>query len=341
MVQDFRKKTRYFSSFFRKKMLHLNLQILYQCNFKCQICDFWKEPYTTMPKLSAAQASIIAQKLKKMGPLIVSIGGGEPLLHNEFLDITRILARDNFPVMISNGWFMTPEKAKEIWEAGFYEVSISLDYASPEKHDARRGKKGAFERAVQALQYLNENRVYPHQRINMITTVTEDNLDDIEPLIQLSKEIGVTYMVSCYSSDRGTVPRTRENRDVSGLLLDLKKKYRDFVSIRGYLAGFSKAMNTEEGNTPCYAGKHLFNIDCQGDVTLCIDKLDSPAGNILTDDLEVIRAGLLEQYKNNTCGKCWTSCRGPVESLFYGKQRLLNYHDNRQLIRNVPIGGSF
>ena len=38
----------------------------------------------------------------------------------------------------------------------------------------------------------------------MITVLMDDNLDDVEPLIQLSREIGVTYMVNLYSWNRGT-----------------------------------------------------------------------------------------------------------------------------------------
>ncbi|MCP4346088.1 MAG: radical SAM protein [Desulfobacterales bacterium] len=340
LFRDAGKKNLITLSFLRKKLIHCNLQLLYQCNFKCKICNFWKEPYKNSPRLSVQQVRIISEKLKQIGPLVISIGGGEPLLHDELTEIAGILSKNNFTVMISNGWFMTPEKAHSLFSTGMYEISISLDYADPAKHDELRRKNGAFDRALNALKMLHENRVYPYQRVNMITTVFEDNLEDIEPLICLCRDIGITYLVSCYSPARGDIQQGADPGKFSARLMELKKKYRHFVAMRGYLSRFSEAVSNN-GISPCYAGKNLFNIDSQGDVTLCIDRLDDPAGNILTDDTELIEKKLLEQHRTNKCIGCWTSCRGPTETLLYGKQRLSNWFDYYRMTKDIGLGRSF
>jgi MoaA/NifB/PqqE/SkfB family radical SAM enzyme len=333
---DSMKKLRFMRSVLTKGMIHLNLQILYQCNFKCKICDFWKEPYKNMPMLSVKQTEVAFGKLEKRGPLIVSVGGGEPLLHPELIEIIEIIAKNNFPVMITNGWFMTPEKAKAIWKAGMYEVSVSLDFADPKKHDAMRNQKGAFQKAVESLQQLYKNRVYPHQRIHMITTVMEENIDEIEDLIKLSRDIGVTYLVSCYSSNRGNVTNKKSGISYGEKLLELKRKYSQFVSVSGYLSQFTRAIE-EGGVRPCFAGKNLFNIDCQGNVTLCIDRLDDIAGNILDDNIDEIMENLVTQQKENDCTECWTSCRGPIESMLYGRNKVKNIIDNYHLVKDIPL----
>ncbi len=335
-MHDAIKRMRYAYSFWRKGLVHLNLQIMYQCNFRCKICDFWKAPYRRMPKLSAAQARIISEKLKPLGPLIVSVGGGEPLLHRELPEIIRAFGEHHFPVMICNGWFMTPERARELFSAGMHEISISLDYADPAKHDAQRGRPGAFDRAVRALEYLQANRVEASQRVHMISVVMDDNLDEIEPLIKLSRQIGVSYLVTLYSSGRGVKEARTGNLDLSARMLDLQRRYPEFVALRGYLGRFTEAVNT--GVDPCYAGKNLFNIDCQGNVSRCIDQLDKPAGNILTDDLESIRHTLLEQFGTGGCSDCWTSCRGNYETLMYGANRLQNLVDCYRITRKIPLG---
>ena len=321
----------------RKRLVHLNLQILYQCNFRCMICDFWKEPYKDMPMLSPLEVETISEKLRSIGPLIVTIGGGEPFLHPKLIEIVRALAEHHFPVMICNGWFMTPDRARELWKAGLYEVSISVDYATPGKHDRQRGMPGAFERALAGLEMLNKNRSYSHQRVHMISVVMDDNLDEIEPLIQLAREAGVTYLVTLYSNGRGIKTARSPKRDVSAHLLGLRNKYSNFVGVRGYLSRFNEASRIGNGVIPCYAGKNLFNIDCQGNVTRCIDRLDQIAGNILSDDVDALERSLMKQFEANDCGECWTSCRGNIESLMYGSKRFINLIDSYQVTKSVPF----
>lgn len=336
MTNDALKKLRYGISFLMKRMVHVNLQLSYECNFRCSICDFWKTRYDEAPVLSLPQARHIARELKAIGPQIISIGGGEPLMHPDIIPITACLARDNFAVMISNGWFVTRENAKALFSTGIYEISVSLDYADPQKHDAQRGKEGAYERAVNALRILNESRMYPHQRVHMISVVMNDNIDDIEPLILLSRKLGITYLVTLYSDCRGEKAIRSSDRDISRHLLYLKNRYPEFVALRGYLSRFTEAARNN-GISPCFAGKNLCNIDSSGNVTFCIDHLDRPAGNILSQDMLSIMRTLEKQRNDNTCTDCWTSCRGSIESAMYGRDRILNLFDYYQMTKSLPV----
>ncbi|MDR1702731.1 MAG: radical SAM protein [Sporomusaceae bacterium] len=334
MIHDFWKKARYCYSFWQKNTVHVNLQLLSACNFKCQICDFWQTPDASF--LTLAQLEIISKQLKAIGPQVISIGGGEPLLYPDIISVVRLLSQNNFPVMICNGWYVTPALAKTLFQAGIYEVSISVDYANAAKHDAQRGMPGAFAKAVAALQTLNENRVYPHQRVHMITVVMDDNLDEIEELIKLAKEIGVTYLLTLYSDNRGSKAARYTAQDTSSRLLSLKKKYPEFVALRGYIGRFSEAVQNG-GIAPCYAGINLINISTAGNVSFCIDDLANHAGNILSDDFSVILAKLKQQRQMSACKGCWTSCRGSIETLMYGKNKLLNLWDYYQMTKDLKI----
>jgi hypothetical protein len=46
----------------------------------------------------------------------------------------------------------------------------------------------------------------------------DDNLDEIEPLIRLAKQMGITYLVTLYSHARGTKAAKSPKRDVSAHL---------------------------------------------------------------------------------------------------------------------------
>lgn len=331
---DTGRKLRYMRNFLAGRIVHTNLQILYTCNFRCGICNFWKPEYRNAARLSLAQVEQISDKLAAIGPQIVSIGGGEPLLHADITGIIRALARHHFPVMICNGWFVTPELARQLWQAGIHEVSISVDYADADRHDTQRGAPGAYARALEALRILHRERVHPRQRVHMISVVLEDNLDDIEPLIGLCRAMGITYLVTLYSDGRGERSSRLIPQDVSARLLELKRKYPEFVAVRGYIAQFSRAI-AENGIGPCNAGRQLCNIDSQGQVSLCIDRVGDPVANILTDDMPTVQAALRRAHADNQCQSCWTSCRGTIESL--SKDLIRSAWDYHRMCKEVPL----
>ena len=164
-LPELKKKLRFAKSFLRNRLVHVNLQVLYSCNYRCAICDFWKPSWREKASLSAAQVEVISQKLNLLGPQIISIGGGEPMLHPELTAIVRTLARHHFPVMITNGSLVTPELARELFAAGMVEISVSVDYADSYKHDAQRGMAGAHIRAIEAQ--LPSLRVNENERRKM------------------------------------------------------------------------------------------------------------------------------------------------------------------------------
>ncbi len=331
------KKLRYLTSFLGRRLVHTNLQILYQCNFKCRICEFWHPAYQGQPLLSLDQVGTIAEKLNQIGPQVISIGGGEPLLHPQIVGIVKTLARFHFPVMICNGWFVTEKLARSLFEAGMEEISVSVDYADAARHDRQRGVAGAHERALRALKILHAQRVRPDQRVHMISVIMDDNRQEIEPLLKRCKEMGITYLVTLYSSARGTKSTRSPAPDPSTLLLRLSRKYAEFVALRGYMSRFTAAV---QGSFPqrCYAGKNLCNIDNKGDVSLCIDTIHQPVGNILNEPADRIRSKLQKAFQSNPCRSCWTSCRGSIETLMYGKGVLTNLRDYYRMVKPVALG---
>jgi len=334
------KKARYVRNFLGGRLVHTNLQITYSCNFKCQICDFWRDESRAKRDLTATDARVIADKLNRISPQIVSIGGGEPLLNREVVDIVETMARHHFPVMICNGWFITPNSARDLWRAGMNEISVSVDYADSQQHDRQRSHDGAFERAIDALRILHETRIHRHQRVNMITVIMDDNLGDVEPLIQICERLGITYLVTLYSDMRGKKAGRKVPVDVSARLLRLKERYKHFVALRGYLARFTEGVR-DGGVGPCSTGKQLCNIDTNGNVSLCIDRVHESVGNLLTENMETIERRLLAKHRSNTCKDCWTSCRGSIESILHGATTHQNLFDYYQMTKPIGLNAVF
>ena len=218
------KRARYVANFLRRRLVHVNLQLLYRCNMRCRICDFWRDGRDGEPELTLAQVAEISTRLARIGPQIVSIGGGEPLLHRDIVGVVRALARHHLPVMITNGWYVTKELARELFAAGACEISVSVDYADAARHDAQRGVAGAHARAMEALEILHASRARPDQRVHMISVIMDDNLDDVEPLLERCRAMGITYLVTLYSDGRGAKASRLVPAGVSGRLADLKRR---------------------------------------------------------------------------------------------------------------------
>jgi MoaA/NifB/PqqE/SkfB family radical SAM enzyme len=303
------------------RLIHCNLQVTYRCNFRCQICDFWKQTHHKSQELSVDDVRVIGRKLGRFGTLIVSLAGGEPLMREDLAEIITILNKANhFPILITNGWFVDESRAREILQAGLQEISVSVDYADPAKHDRQRGKAGAWDRAIEALEILNRCRTNKRNRVHMISVLMDDNLDQIEELIKLSRRLGVTYMVNLYSSNRGTKAPRLPGTPVTEQLLALKRAYPEFITLTSYIENFDRAI-AAGGIGDCQTGRLLMNVDNYGNVARCTETLDRPVGCILTDDAKAIRRRLLEAQQSGHCAQCWTSCRGFAECM-YKKPRL-------------------
>lgn len=314
-----RKSLKLGGSFMTGNYIHCNLQVTYRCNFRCEICDFWKPEYQDQNELSLGDIRIVADKLARLGTFLVSLAGGEPLIRPDLDRVIAILAEDHFPILITNGWFVDEEMSRALFRWGLQEISVSIDYASAARHDAMRGHPGAFDRGIKALELLRKNRPSAMNRVHMITVLMDDNIDEIEELIRIARELKITYLVTLYSFSRGKKAERLPKREVSDYLMGLKAKHANFVSLSGYIKRFDEAID-RGGIGDCLAGKRYLNIDNRGYVARCTETTDEPVGNVLQEDILALRGKLVEQNETSHCAQCWTSCRGFAESMYKGNR---------------------
>ncbi|MBP7747277.1 MAG: radical SAM protein [Phycisphaerae bacterium] len=291
-------------------------QVNYRCNFRCAFCRYWVDPMGDAPELSVADFRAGSEKLSQLGALLVSLAGGEPLIRPDIVDIVAAIGEWHFPFLTSNGWFSTPELARDIFDAGAWGVSISLDYAEAEPHDRRRGMPGAFARALRAVEHFSAARRYQWQRVNWMAVLMEDNLEHIEPMIKLAAERGAYFMVQPYGARKTGATRFIHANDgtVSAYLLELRRKYTNFLSNPYFLARFDAALNGGVGG--CRAGRGFFSIDSTGDVAVCVEERARPVANLYRDSAQEIVRRMRADTMARNCTACWYNCRGEIESLY-------------------------
>ncbi len=312
-LSPFVKKLRLVWSYLKGNPVWCSWQVTYWCNYKCSFCYYWQE----RPKNEATLEDfrIGAEKLAQFGSLMINIAGGEPFLRKDLPEIISILAKYHFPFVTTNGWMITRELARRVYEAGLWGASVSIDYLDPKKHDAMRGREGSHERALRALKFFSEERIRKYQRVNLMTVLFHDNLDDIEGLIQLAAKYNAYFMVQPYSAMKTGEQKYRFGKEATEHLLKLKKKYKNFLSNPVFLGNFDQFL-TKGGISGCHAGRSFFNIDNFSQVSKCVEHRQASIGKITELPIEKTLAALKRENEMNTCDACWYNCRGEVEVLY-------------------------
>ncbi|HKS87230.1 MAG TPA: adenosyl-hopene transferase HpnH [Pseudolabrys sp.] len=133
--------------------LVLMLEPLFRCNLACAGCGKIDYPdpilHQNMPVDDALRA------VDECGAPVVSIAGGEPLLHKQMPDIVRgIIARRRFVYLCTNALLME-KKLSQYEPSTFFTWSVHLD-GDRELHDASVCQPGTYDRAVSAIKAAKE-----------------------------------------------------------------------------------------------------------------------------------------------------------------------------------------
>jgi MoaA/NifB/PqqE/SkfB family radical SAM enzyme len=308
------KKWRLLRAYLGRRPVWCAWQVTYRCNFRCRICGYWKETHTAAEELTVEEFERGAANLARSGSMLINLAGGEPLLRHDLPQVVAALARRHFPFLTTNGWQATPEVARQLWEAGLWGASVSIDYPDAARHDRQRGRPGAFDEAVRAVELFRESRTAPHQRVNVMAVLTADNQDCVEDLLELSERLGANFMIQPYGILKTGEALHRPRPPVAERLLDLRRRHRGFLSNPYFLSRFDAALDGGVGG--CRAGRATFNIDQCGHVAKCVEDRGHPVGSIVETPMPELVRNLRQAWRANQCRACWYNCRGEVEALY-------------------------
>jgi MoaA/NifB/PqqE/SkfB family radical SAM enzyme len=102
-----------------------------RCNLSCTYCNEFDDFSKPVP-LEEMQRRL--DLLAGMGTAIITISGGEPLLHPELDDVIRhIRCRGMIAGLITNGYLLTAERVERLNRAGLEHLQISIDNATPDE----------------------------------------------------------------------------------------------------------------------------------------------------------------------------------------------------------------
>ena len=173
-----------------------------RCNLACGYCNEYDKVSNPVP-LDEMNRRI--DKLGALGTSVVTISGGEPLMHPELDDIIRrIRSHKMIAGLISNGYYFTPERIKRLNDAGLDSLQISIDNVEPDNVS-----KKSLKNLDKKLQHLSEHANF-HVNINSVIGGGIKTPEDALVIARRAVELGFSSTVGIIHDHDGTLKPLNE-----------------------------------------------------------------------------------------------------------------------------------
>jgi hopanoid biosynthesis associated radical SAM protein HpnH len=170
--------------------LLVELEPLYQCNLACAGCGKIQHPDHVLRRRMPVDKALAA--IEESGAPMVSIAGGEPLIHPEIDVIAReLVRRKKFVYLCTNAILM--ERKLDLFEPSpYFAWAIHLD-GLRERHDQSVCREGVFDKAVSAIRTAKRRGF----RVTTNTTFfTHDSPDTVRQVLDfINDELDVDQMM--------------------------------------------------------------------------------------------------------------------------------------------------
>ena len=159
------------------------------CDLACLHCRASAQPRRDDRELSTNEAKRLMDTIRSMGPPLFVLTGGDPLKRPDTISLVKYGTSIGLRVALtpSGTPLMTREVLESLRDAGLARLAVSLDGSTAAIHDRFRGVAGSFDWSVQMLRTASD--IGLSTQVN--TTISTDNLGDLEGLITLMGELRI------------------------------------------------------------------------------------------------------------------------------------------------------
>lgn len=265
-----------------------------RCNLDCGYCNEYDNVSKPVPLEEMKKRLDI---LAGMGTSIITISGGEPLMHPELEEIIRhIRKRGMIAGMITNGFLLSKERIGTLNEAGLEHLQISIDNVVPDEIS-----KKSLKTLDSRLEWLSE---YAAFQVN-INSVLGSGVKDPEDALKIAHravELGFTSTVGIIHDHNGQLkPLGPREQEIFEEIMELGK--RSFSRFNDFQHSVARG---KEHEWRCRSGARYLYICEDGLVHWCSQQRGYP-GIPLTQYTDEMRHR--EYYTEKYCAPmCTVSC---------------------------------
>lgn len=155
-----------------------------RCNLRCVHCYASADPSPHPDELTTEEGMALLEDLAQFGCPVVLFSGGEPFMRPDILDlIHKAVSLGLRAVVSTNGVLIDRALARELKKCGLSYVGISMD-GLREVHDRFRGVKGAFDKAMEAVENCKAEGI----KVGLRFTINKLNAQEIPGIFDLVEE---------------------------------------------------------------------------------------------------------------------------------------------------------
>src|SRR3984957_7647881 len=158
----------------KKFPLLVELEPLFACNLACAGCGKIQQPHDILKQRMPVEQAIAA--VEEAGAPMVSLAGGEPLMHPQIdVIVNELIKRKKFVFLCTNA-LLLPKKLDKFTPSPYFAWVVHID-GLKERHDESVCKEGVFDEAVAAIKEIQRRGF----RVN--TNTTFSNTDTPQTII--------------------------------------------------------------------------------------------------------------------------------------------------------------
>ncbi|CAG0947143.1 GTP 3',8-cyclase [Anaerolineae bacterium] len=317
--------------------------VTWRCNLRCFMCDVWKK--TEHDDMSVDEIRAIFKQIPHLDSLRIT--GGEPFLRRDLTELTRAIIEENNPtiVHVTTAGVMTERIVEYVKAVGSpkLHMKFSID-AVGARHDEIRGYRGLYDKSMRTLRALVALRDQYGFYIGVNQTITDRNVDHIEPLRDEMAKIGVSvhYAIATdhYTLYRMDTVKENEVPDMKSVSmsdftpeqlnyifdqLDRRDGIHDipeWLVQKYYLRGLkNRLLNHVESPKPqCIELHNHMRLMPNGDVMTCV-YYPVVVGNLRTQSLEQVWYNDKTKQQRDVvrkCPGCWAGCEAKPNAIYTG-----------------------
>ena len=265
-----------------------------RCNLACTYCNEFDDFSKPVP---IAEMHRRIDKLGALGTSVVTISGGEPLMHPELDDVIgRIRANGMIAGLITNGYLLVGERIERLNRAGLEWLQISIDNVNPD--DVSKKSLKVLDRK---LQLLAEHADF-HVNINSVVGSGIRHPEDALVIGKRAVQLGFTSTIGIIHDGGGQLqPLGEQERRIYHQMQALEKG--SFTRVHRFQDNIAKGLPND---WRCRAGARYLYICENGLVHYCSQQRGYPAIPLEKYSREDLRR---EYLTEKSCAPhCTVSC---------------------------------
>jgi MoaA/NifB/PqqE/SkfB family radical SAM enzyme len=238
-----------------------------RCNLSCTYCNEFDDFSQPVPIAVMLRR---VDRLIELGTTVITISGGEPMLHPE-LDriILHIRSRGSMATLITNGYLLTPDRIKLLNRAGLDHLQISIDNAVPDEVSKKSLK--VLDKKLQWLAKYAEFQV----NINSVIGTSVQHPEDAARVARRAGELGLVTTVGIIHDGGGQLrPLSEQQRQVYEEIVSVvTKSFSTFAYYNQFQKNLVRGLPNDWN---CRAGSRYLYICENGLVHYCSQRRGFP-----------------------------------------------------------------